>query len=368
MGGRPARPPVRPEPKPGAASPLAPPVFVYHSMFRDETTIEVIAGKGGDGLVSFRREKYVHRGGPDGGDGGDGGSVILIATPQVHSLLAVGRVFRYAAQSGRPGGPRKRTGAKGEDVRIEVPVGTQVLDAEHGNLMRDLAEEGMELVVAQGGKGGKGNPRFASSVIQVPRKATKGTEGEARRVRLELKLFAQVGLLGFPNAGKSTFLSTVTAAKPKVADYPFTTLVPQVGIAELPEFQTLVIADLPGLIEGAAEGHGLGHRFLKHVERCKVLLHLVDVSCANERDPVEAWRALEHELEKASPDLYQRPRLVVASKHFEDDESEQHLADLTEAAAAVGQRVMPISSVLGLGLQEVLFAARDMVYGAPERW
>ena len=337
-------------------------------MFRDEATIEVIAGKGGDGLVSFRREKYVQRGGPDGGDGGDGGSVILVANPQINSLLRVGRAFRYAAKGGQPGGPRKRTGAKGSDVRIDVPVGTQVLDAEHGNLMRDLAEEGMELVVAQGGRGGKGNPRFASSVIQVPRKATKGTQGESRRVRLELKLFAQVGLLGFPNAGKSTFLSTVTSAKPKVADYPFTTLVPQVGIAELPDYQSLVIADLPGLIEGAAEGHGLGHRFLKHVERCKVLLHLVDVSCAQERDPVDAWRSLEDELRKASPDLHGRPRLVVASKHFEDDESEEHLAALTAAAEAQGQSVLAMSSVLGLGVKEVLFAARDMVYGAPEVW
>ncbi|HPF14905.1 MAG: GTPase ObgE [Planctomycetes bacterium] len=333
-------------------------------MFRDEAIIEVIAGKGGDGLISFRREKYVAFGGPDGGDGGDGGSVILVANPQVTSLLRIGRQFRYAARGGQPGGPRKCTGKGGADVRIEVPVGTQVLDAAHGNMLKDLCEPGMELVVAQGGRGGKGNPRFANAVVQVPRKATKGTEGEHRRIKLELKLFAQVGLLGFPNAGKSTFLSRVTAAKPKIADYPFTTLIPQVGIAELPDYETLVIADLPGLIEGAAEGHGLGHRFLKHVERCKVLIHLVDVSTMAERDPVEAWAALEEELLRASPDLHSRARLVVASKHFEDEESGPRLAELERAAGAVGQRVLPISSVLGLGLKEVLLAAREMVYGA----
>ncbi|MEZ6005261.1 MAG: GTPase ObgE [Planctomycetota bacterium] len=332
-------------------------------MFRDEAIIEVIAGKGGDGLVSFRREKYVLRGGPDGGDGGDGGSVILVADTQVHSLLRVGRMFRYAARGGGPGGPKKCTGARGEGVRISVPVGTQVLDPEHGNLMADLDEPGKELVVAKGGKGGKGNTRFATSIQQTPRKATKGGVGEKRRVKLELKLFAQVGLLGFPNAGKSTFLSRVTAARPKIADYPFTTLVPQMGIAELPDYESLIIADLPGLIEGAAEGHGLGHRFLKHVERCKVLLHLVDVSAMAERDPVEAWRALEHELEKASPDLHSRPRLVVATKYFEDDESEPLIEALRTAAEAAGQRVLPVSSVLGLGLKEVLLAARELVYG-----
>jgi GTP-binding protein len=320
-------------------------------MFRDEATIEVIAGKGGDGLVSFRREKYVPHGGPDGGDGGDGGSVILSATTDVTSLLRVGRAFRYAARGGAPGGPRKRSGARGADVRVDVPVGTQVYDAERGNLLKDLDRPGLEVVVARGGRGGKGNPRFATAVRQVPRTATHGTEGEARRLRLELKLFAQVGLLGFPNAGKSTFLSRVSAARPKIAEYPFTTLEPQVGIATVGDYDTLVIADLPGLIEGAAEGHGLGHEFLKHVERCAVLLHLVDVSDGAERDPVEAWRALEAELAQASPALAGKPRLVVGSKHFEDDTSEARLAALR---AAVGGEVLGMSSVLGQGVDEVL--------------
>ncbi|MFT4647851.1 MAG: GTP-binding protein [Planctomycetota bacterium] len=335
-------------------------------MFRDEATIEVIAGKGGDGLISFRREKYVAHGGPDGGDGGGGGDVILKANHQLNSLLRVGRHFRYAAKGGGPGGPRKRTGARGDHVLIEVPVGTQIFEAKHGNLLRDLSEDGMELIVAKGGRGGRGNPRFASSIVQVPRKATKGIDGEERRIKLELKLFAQVGLLGFPNAGKSTFLSRVTQATPKIADYPFTTLVPQVGIAALPDYRTLVIADLPGLIEGAAEGHGLGYRFLKHVERCKVLLHLIDVSTTAEREPVEAWRALEDELMQASPDLHARRRLVVATKHFEDEDSEERLQELKVVVEAAGQELLPISSVLGLGLNEVLGRALALVDGEIE--
>ncbi|MBL4769921.1 MAG: GTPase ObgE [Planctomycetes bacterium] len=330
-------------------------------MFRDEAKIEVIAGKGGDGLISFRREKYVNHGGPDGGDGGAGGDVILVANDQITSLLRIGRQFRYAAKGGGPGGPRKRTGACGKDIYLEVPVGTQIFESQHGNLLRDLSENGMELVVAKGGRGGRGNPRFASAVIQVPRKATKGIVGEERRIKLELKLFAQVGLLGFPNAGKSTFLSRVTEAKPKIADYPFTTLVPQVGIAALPDYRTLVIADLPGLIEGASEGHGLGYRFLKHVERCKVLLHLVDISSMAERDPVDAWRALENELLNASPDLHARRRVVVATKHFEEEESEERLQVLKAAVEAEGQELLPISSVLGLGLKEVLGRALELV-------
>lgn len=332
-------------------------------MFRDETEIEVVAGKGGDGLVAFRREKYVIQGGPDGGDGGRGGSVILITDDSVNSLLAVGRRHLYSARSGRPGGPRKRTGAGGDDIVLSVPVGTQVFDAEHGNLLRDLDSPGMQLVVARGGDGGKGNQRFANSVRQTPRHATKGRPGESRRVRLELKLFAQIGLLGFPNAGKSTFLSRVTAAKPKIADYPFTTLVPHVGIADLGDHRSLVVADLPGLIEGAAEGSGLGHRFLKHVERCRILLHLVDVSAVTEREPAEAWLALEDELRRASPELAAKPRLTVATKAHEDEGWEERVA----ALAAVAGKVLPISSVLGLGLQEVLGQADIEVSAASGR-
>ena len=330
-------------------------------MFRDEATIEVIAGKGGDGLSSFRREKYVQEGGPNGGDGGDGGSVVLEATHELNSLLVVGRAFRYAAKGGVPGGTNLCTGARGKDVVVQVPIGTLVYDSERGNLLKDLATDGARVIVVKGGKGGKGNKRFANAVRQAPTEFTHGLPGEKRRLNLELKLFAEVGLLGFPNAGKSTFLSRVTQATPKIADYPFTTLEPQVGIATVGDYDTLVLADLPGLIEGASEGHGLGHKFLRHVERCSVLLHLVDVSESADRDPVEAWSALEAELKKASPELFEKPRLVVATKHFEDDASNERLAELQAAVGKVqGSEVIPISSVIGTGLEGLLVRARQL--------
>jgi len=331
-------------------------------MFRDEAEIEVIAGDGGDGVVSFRREKYAPKGGPDGGDGGDGGDVVLVASSDLHSLLEVGRSFRYAAKNGKRGGSRTKTGRSAEHVEILVPVGTIVKDSERGNILRDLDTPGARLVVAVGGRGGKGNARFATSVRQVPRIATLGVPGERRRVLLELKLFAEVGLLGFPNAGKSTFLARVSAARPKIADYPFTTLSPQVGIVPVGGYDTLVMADLPGLIEGAAEGAGLGHRFLRHVERCRVLLHFVDVSTTAEPAPLEAYRVLDAELARYSPELHKKPRLVIATKAGEDDDSEPRVAELAAAVAAHGGgEVLPMSSVLGTGVPEVLRAARDIV-------
>lgn len=327
--------------------------------FRDEAEIEVAAGKGGDGTVSFRTEAHVPRGGPDGGDGGRGGSIIFHADPGIHSLIDIGRRFRFAAKNGQPGGPRNRTGRSADDLDVRVPVGTLVFDSERGNLLRDLKTPGETLIVAKGGAPGKGNTRFATAVRQAPRKATTGGVGEHRRLRLELKLFAEVGLLGFPNAGKSTFISRVSAARPKIADYPFTTLVPQVGIARVGDgYDTLVIADLPGLIEGAAEGAGLGHRFLKHVERCRVLLHMVDVSASAERDPIDAWRALEDELLRYSPELHAKPRLTVGSKCFEDDGWEERLAELKSVA---GHQVLGVSSVLGGGVEEVLREAHAIV-------
>lgn len=333
--------------------------------FRDEAEIEVIAGKGGDGAVSFRREANVPLGGPDGGDGGRGGSVIFVADASIHSLLDVGRRFRYAAKNGRPGGTNKMTGRSGDDLVVPVPIGTLIYDAERDNLMRDLAVDGQRLTVAQGGRAGKGNARFATAIRQVPRRATKGTDGEHRRLRLELKIFAEVGLLGFPNAGKSTFISRVTAATPKIADYPFTTLDPHVGIARVADYDTLVVADLPGLIEGAAEGAGLGHKFLKHVERCGVLMHLVDISSGAEREPDVAWEKLEDELRRYSPELHAKPRLTVASKCFEDKGWEERLERLRSVA---GKDVIGLSSVLGTGVTEVLRAAHRVVRGLNDEY
>jgi len=330
-------------------------------VFRDEVTINVIAGKGGDGLISFRREAHVPRGGPDGGDGGDGGSVVLCASSALNSLLSVGRHYRYAARNGQPGGPRKCGGRSADDLIVQVPIGTVVYDQERGNLLRDLAHEGQSIIVAQGGRGGRGNPHFASAVRQAPRIAKPGGAGEQRALRLELRLFAEVGLVGLPNAGKSTFLSAVTAARPKIADYPFTTLEPQVGIATVGDHDTLVLADLPGLIEGAAEGHGLGHRFLEHVARCRVLLHLVDTTGGLE-EAVRALRTIDDEVRRFSTELAQKPRLIVASK-CESAESEEVAVALEEASGEVVHR---LSSVERHGLDELLQAAWDLVRGTPE--
>lgn len=329
-------------------------------MFRDEANIEVIAGKGGDGAVSFRREKFVPLGGPDGGDGGCGGNVIMIASESLNSLLSIGRRHRYQAANGKPGTGQNKSGRSAEDLRIDVPVGTQVFDRQRGNLLRDLSRPGQELVVARGGAGGHGNARFANAVRQAPRIATEGKPGEQRELRLELKIFAQVGLVGLPNAGKSTFLSSVTAATPKIADYPFTTLVPQVGIAQISELETLVIADLPGLIEGASRGLGLGHRFLKHVERCRLILHLIDVSDQALTPPFEAWRVIDGELSSFSSELVHKPRIVVASK-CESPDAQQRASELE---SEIGQPVWRISSVTHLGVEELLAQAAQRVRAA----
>jgi GTP-binding protein len=328
-------------------------------VFRDECEIEVVAGKGGDGLVSFRREKFLPKGGPDGGDGGNGGDVILLATDRVTSLLAIGRRRRYAASDGRPGGSNDRSGARGEDVVIEVPVGTQVFDRERGNLLKDLARIDERLVIAAGGRGGRGNARFANAVRQAPHRAEPGRAGEERSVRLELKLIAEVGLVGLPNAGKSTLLSAISEARPKIADYPFTTLVPHVGIAAVGPYESLVVADLPGLIEGAAQGAGLGHRFLKHVERCKVLLHLIDVSEGASAPPEDALRILEAELEQYSSELARRPRILVATK-CEDATSRARAEDLRRIAE---RSVLAISAATGEGVPALLQEAYRAVRG-----
>lgn len=282
--------------------------------FVDESTIDVQAGNGGNGCISFRREKYIPKGGPDGGNGGDGGSVYLVADGGLNTLADFRHERRFRAESGENGAGRQRTGGSGEDLEIRVPVGTVVTEAETGELLGDLTEEGQRLLVARGGRGGRGNVTFKSSTNQAPRRATDGTPGEHHVLDLELKVLADVGLVGLPNAGKSTLIRAVSNATPRVADYPFTTLHPHLGVVSVGPTRSFVMADIPGLIEGAAEGAGLGHRFLKHVARSGLLLHLVELAPLDGADPVERVRAIEAELERFDSSLLERPRWLVLTK------------------------------------------------------
>ncbi len=283
--------------------------------FVDEATIRVKAGDGGNGCVSFRREKYIPFGGPDGGDGGDGGSVYLVATHDLNTLADFRFQRHYEAKRGENGSGRNMTGRSGEDLEVPVPVGTLAYDAETDELIGDLVEDGQRLLVAQGGFHGLGNTRYKSSTNRAPRQSKPGTPGELRQLRLELKLLADVGLLGLPNAGKSTLITRVSGARPKIADYPFTTLHPGLGVVRVGPLQSFVMADIPGLIEGAAEGAGLGIQFLKHLARTRLLLHLVDVAPADPaEDPARAVETIAGELERFSPELAQRPRWLVLNK------------------------------------------------------
>jgi len=283
--------------------------------FVDEATIRVKAGNGGNGCLSFRREKYVARGGPDGGDGGDGGDVYLVASDATNTLADFSVARKYSAGNGEPGAGRNKTGKSGEDRDVVVPCGTIVFDVDTGETIGDLVEDGQRLRVAAGGRGGMGNTRFKSSTNRAPRKTTPGTPGEARHLRLELKLIADVGLVGLPNAGKSTLIRAMSAARPKVADYPFTTLHPNLGVVSVGPLQSFVMADIPGLIEGAASGTGLGIRFLRHVQRTRFLLHLVDIAPVDETaDPAQDFKAVEAELANFSPELADKPRWLVINK------------------------------------------------------
>lgn len=282
--------------------------------FVDEVQIRVEAGDGGNGCVSFRREKFIPNGGPDGGDGGDGGDVYLLADTNLNTLIDYRFERFHMAERGENGRGANCTGARGKDLVLKVPVGTRARDEDTGEILGDLTKEGQKLMVAKGGFHGLGNTRFKSSVNRAPRQKTMGTPGEVRNLRMELLLLADVGLLGLPNAGKSTFIRAVSAARPKVADYPFTTLVPNLGVVRMGERNSFVIADIPGLIEGAAEGAGLGIRFLKHLERCRVLLHLVDILPVDGSDPAENAKTIIHELEKYSPELAAKPRWLVFNK------------------------------------------------------
>ncbi|WP_145513172.1 Obg family GTPase CgtA [Yersinia massiliensis] len=282
--------------------------------FVDEATILVVAGDGGNGCVSFRREKYIPNGGPDGGDGGDGGDIYLVADENLNTLIDYRFVKSFRAERGENGQSRDCTGKRGKDITIKVPVGTRVLDQGTGEVVGDMTRHGQVLMVAKGGFHGLGNTRFKSSVNRAPRQKTMGTEGETRELMLELLLLADVGMLGLPNAGKSTFIRAVSAAKPKVADYPFTTLIPSLGVVRMDHEQSFVVADIPGLIEGASDGAGLGIRFLKHLERCRVLLHLVDLAPIDESDPIENAKIIINELQQYSENLAEKPRWLVFNK------------------------------------------------------
>ena len=316
--------------------------------FVDEATIEVSAGKGGNGCVSFRREKFVPKGGPDGGDGGDGGSVLLEGDDALNTMIDYRYTRRFRADNGEAGRGRNCSGKSGADLILPVPLGTTVLDEDSGEVLGDIREAGERLLVAQGGFHGLGNTRYKSSVNRAPRQSSPGTEGESRKLKLELKVLADVGLLGLPNAGKSTFIRAVSAATPKVADYPFTTLIPSLGVVKVDAHRSFVVADIPGLIEGASEGAGLGIRFLKHLTRNRVLLHLVDVAPIDGSDPAEAACAVIRELERFSPTLAARPRWLVLNKI--DLLSEAEIAACRErVVAALGWEgpVYEISAVSG---------------------
>jgi GTP-binding protein len=328
-------------------------------IFLDEAVIQVSGGRGGDGCLAFRREKYVPRGGPAGGDGGTGGSVYLQGDGGANTLYHLRFQQLYRADRGRHGEGSNRTGRSGDDLEIPVPLGTIVQDADSGERLGEILHDGQRLVVARGGRGGRGNARFASATNQAPRRVEPGEDGEERRLRLELRLLADVGIIGLPNAGKSTLISAISAARPKIADYPFTTLVPQLGVVSLgPDTPPFVVADLPGLIEGAARGAGLGAQFLRHIERCRVLVHLVDLS-AGEASVDGELTAVEHELKAFDAALLERPRILVGSKVDSVDPERQN--DLRHAAQRRKLQEFEISAITGEGLETLTHALQGVL-------
>jgi GTP-binding protein len=329
-------------------------------MFIDRAKIIVRAGHGGGGVTAFRREKFIPKGGPSGGDGGRGGDVWLEADYGFNTLLHLRYNPEHKAERGRHGEGSNRHGKDGEDVTIKVPVGTQVFDAQTGDLLFDFTEAGQRLKAAKGGRGGFGNAHFTTSTNRAPRYHQTGTEGEERELQLELKLIADVGLVGFPNAGKSTLISVISAAKPKIADYPFTTLEPNLGVVDIGEYKTFVVADIPGLIEGAHEGAGLGDRFLRHVERTKLILHLVDVSSLSGRDPAEDYEIINRELKNYNEDLAERPQIIVATK-LDILEDPEGLERLRERAKKDRKLFMEISSATGKGVRELVMKVAQLL-------
>jgi GTP-binding protein len=333
-------------------------------MFIDEARILVKAGDGGNGCLAFRREKYVPRGGPSGGDGGRGGDVILVADEHENTLLKFRFNPEHKAERGRHGEGSNRTGADGHDIEVAVPVGTIVYDEATGELLFDFTESGQRLIVAHGGRGGRGNARFATSTHQAPTEHEPGRPGDEKRLRLELKLLADVGLVGFPNAGKSTLISRISAARPKIADYPFTTLEPSLGVVQLENFRSFVVADIPGLIEGAHLGHGLGIQFLRHIERTKLLAHLVDVSDSTGRDPVQDFETVMRELASFSEELAAKPMLVIATK-MDIAQDPGRVSSLRQLAGDRGLPYFEISSATGQGIDGLKYAMAERVLAGP---
>ena len=329
-------------------------------MFVDRAKIYIRSGKGGDGAVSFRREPFVPEGGPDGGDGGKGGDVIFQADENLRTLMDFRYKRKYEAENGQNGMKKKRFGKNGQDLVIKVPVGTMIIDEESGLLMKDLTENGQSFVAAKGGKGGKGNAKYATSTRQAPNFAEAGGFAKERQVILEMKLIADVGLVGFPNVGTSTLLSVSTSARPKIANYHFTTIAPNLGVVQI-YATSFVMADIAGLIEGAHEGAGLGHKFLKHIERTKVLIHVVDVSGSEGRDPVEDFDKINKELEQYSPKLLKKPQIVAANKIDLTDEESPEYIEFKEYVESKGYKVFPMSAPINIGVREVLAEAASQL-------
>ena len=338
-------------------------------MFSDKVRIFIKSGKGGDGHVSFRRELYVPAGGPDGGNGGHGGDIIFQVDKGLNTLGDFRHNSKYIAQSGEEGGKKRCTGKNGEDLIIKVPEGTVIYDDESGKVIADMSGDNMKETILKGGRGGKGNMNYATATMQAPQYAQPGQEAKELWVRLELKCIADVGLVGFPNVGKSTFLSRVTNARPKIANYHFTTLNPNLGVVDIDGGKGFVIADIPGLIEGASEGVGLGHQFLRHIERTKVIIHIVDAASTEGRDPIADIKAINAELEAYNPDLLKRPQVIAANKidAIYDDGSGTNPVELIKAEfEPEGIKVYPISAVTGQGVKELLYAVRELLDNFPD--
>lgn len=332
-------------------------------MFADRAKIFVKSGKGGDGHVSFRREKYVPNGGPDGGDGGNGGSVYFEVDEGLNTLTDFRHIRKYAAQNGQEGGKRNCAGKNGEDITIKVPEGTVIKEAESGKVIADMSGDNRRVLLLKGGKGGNGNQHYATSTMQAPKYAQPGQPAMELDLILELKVIADVGLVGFPNVGKSTFLSKVTNARPKIANYHFTTLSPNLGVVDLDDAKGFVIADIPGLIEGASEGIGLGHEFLRHIERTKVMVHIVDAASTEGRDPIEDIYAINKELEAYNPEIASRPQIIAANKIDMIFSEDDPITRIKEEFEPKGIPVYPISAISGKGLRELLYAVRNKLDG-----